>query len=102
MIHVLATIELAPKQREKFLEEFHRLVPKVHAEKGCIEYGPAVDAANDLPHQPEARPDTVVVIEKWADLNALKAHLQAPHMADYRERVKDLVRAVQLQILRPA
>jgi quinol monooxygenase YgiN len=42
------------------------------------------------------------VIEKWADLNALKAHLQAPHMTAFRECVKDLVGGVHLQILRPA
>jgi len=102
MIHVIATIDLAPGQREKFLKEFRRLVPKVHAEAGCIEYGPAVDAQTGLPMQEAPRADTVLVIEKWADVAALKTHLAAPHMTEYREAVKDFVRSVKLQVLQPA
>ncbi len=102
MIHVIATIELNSGKREAFLAEFHRLMPLVRAENGCIEYGPAVDVPAGLPLQDAVRPDAVVVIEKWADLPALHAHLQAPHMLDYRGRVKDFVRAVRLQILQPA
>jgi len=102
MIHVLATIHLQPGQRTRFLEEFHRLMPHVHAEVGCIEYGPAIDVQAGLPSPTPFREDVVVVIEKWADLPALKAHLVAPHMHDYRARVKDLVKSVDLQVLEPA
>ncbi len=42
------------------------------------------------------------MVEKWATLDALRAHLAAPHMAEYRQRVAGLVRAVSLQILQPA
>ena len=48
MIHVVATIQLAAGQRDNFLEHFHRLVPLVHAEEGCIEYGPTVDLETDI------------------------------------------------------
>lgn len=102
MIHVIATIELAAGQREAFLKEFHALVPKVHAETGCLEYGPTVDVASGIAAQGSPRPDVVTVVEKWSDLAALQAHLGAPHMVDYRPRVKHLVRATTLQILEPA
>jgi quinol monooxygenase YgiN len=102
MIHVIATIELAPGMRAAFLKEFHALMPLVHAEQGCIEYGPAVDLASGIAAQPAVRTDAVLVIEKWSDLPALTAHLAAPHMAAYREKVKDIVRGVSLQILEPA
>ena len=102
MIHVLATISLVPGKREVFLAEFHRVVAPVRAEDGCLAYGPAVDVASGIPVQGALRPDVVVVIEQWRDLAALKAHLVAPHMAGYRERVKDLVAGVQLQVLQPA
>ncbi len=102
MIHVIATIELNAGKRGDFLAEFHRLMPLVQAENGCIEYAPAVDVPTGLPMQDVQRPDAVVVIEKWADLSALHAHLQAPHMLDYRGRVKEFVRGVRLQILQPA
>ncbi|MBI1830559.1 MAG: antibiotic biosynthesis monooxygenase, partial [Planctomycetes bacterium] len=46
MIHVIATITVKPGKRDAFLAEFHRIVPAVHAEAGCIEYGPSVDVAS--------------------------------------------------------
>ena len=45
---------------------------------------------------------TVVVVEKWDNLDALNAHLVAPHMGSYREQVKDLVTGMNLQVLEPA
>ena len=102
MIHVIATIETQPGKRAAFLQEFHALMPLVHAETGCFEYGPAVDLATPIPVQVPLRPEVVTVVEKWADLAALTAHLQAPHMLAYRDRVKDLVAGVKLQILQPA
>src|SRR5262245_25004110 len=102
MIHVIATIELKDGAREAFLQEFHALMPKVHAEQGCIEYGPAIDLPTNIPVQVPPRPNVAVIVEKWADLPALQAHLQAPHMTEYRARVKDFVQSAKLQILQPA
>jgi quinol monooxygenase YgiN len=102
MIFVLATIRVVDGQRDAFLAEFRKLVPQVHAEDGCIEYGPAVDVSSGLAAQGAERPDVAVIIEKWRDLPALEAHLQAPHMHEYRQRVRHLVEHVELQILKPA
>ncbi len=102
MIHVIATVEIVAGRREAFLQEFHRVVPLVRAEAGCLEYGPAVDTASGLAAQVPLREQVVVILEKWESLDALKAHLAAPHMAAYRQRVKDLVQSVQLQVLEPA
>ena len=102
MIHVIATIELADGTRDAFLAEFHRLVPDVRAEAGCLEYGPAVDVETGLSAQPPARPNVVTVVEKWESLDALRAHLQAPHMVAYRPRVKAFVVKTTLHVLQPA
>lgn len=102
MIHVIATISLQPGTREKFLAEFRQLIAPVHAEDGCIEYGPAIDAETDIGAQVKGGPDVVVVVEKWRDLAALKAHSVAPHMQAYRPKVKDYVVSTKLQILQPA
>jgi len=102
MIIVLARIELTPGSRAKFLEEFHRLMPDVHAEAGCIEYGPAIDAVTALPRQLKLGENVVMIVEKWESLAHLEAHLVAPHMTPYRERVKDLVRSTELMVLDPA
>ncbi len=101
MIHVIATVELAPGTREKFLVEFRKLIPEVKAEVGCIEYGPAIDAETDIPIQFKIGPDKVTIIEKWEDAAALKAHGVAPHMQAYRARVKGFVRGMELRVLAP-
>ena len=83
---------------KRFLEVFNANVPAVRAEAGCIEYRPAVDVASGLAAQ-RLEPDLVTIIEKWESLEALRAHLAAPHMAAYREKVKDLVVNVTLKVL---
>lgn len=102
MIHVLATIDLRPDTRDQFLAEFRAIVPIVLAEAGCLEYGAAVDVPTGIPAQPPVRPDVAVIVEKWRDLDALRAHLVAPHMLAYRERVKPFVLRSTLQVLDPA
>jgi len=102
MIHVLATIRTTPSRRDDFLKEFHRVMPAVLAEEGCIEYGPAIDIDSGISVQSEVRPDVVMVIEKWETLDHLKAHLSAPHMIEYRGRIQGLVTGVELQILESA
>jgi quinol monooxygenase YgiN len=102
MIHVIATIEIEAGRRAEFLAHFRELVPQVRAETGCVEYVPAVDTPTDIEAQHPLRDDVVMVIEKWRDRQALRAHLAAPHMAEYRDKVKDLVSRVTIHVLEPA
>ena len=101
MVQVIATIELRPGCRNDFLIRLNENVPKVKAEKGCLAYDPSIDLDSGLPVQGEIRPNVVVLIEAWTDLDALHAHLKTPHMAAYREAVKDYVTTVSLQVLKP-
>lgn len=101
MICVIATIEIVEGRRGDFLAEFRKLVPKVLNEQGCVEYAPMVDVPTGIGLQSPTRPDVVTVVEKWADIESLEAHLIAPHMVEYRKAVKDLVRAASLRILSP-
>ncbi len=91
MIHVVAVITAKPGMRSQILEAFRANVPAVHAEKGCIEYGPAVDADGAGALQTKFGPDTFVVIEKWESLEALRAHGASPHMAAYAAKTRDMV-----------
>jgi quinol monooxygenase YgiN len=102
MIHVIATVEVAEGKRDAFLEIFHRVVPSVLAEKGCMEYGPAVDLPTDIPVQIAERRNVVTIMEKWESLEALKAHLTAPHMLAYRKEVKEIVTGMKVEVLKPA
>lgn len=102
MIHVIATIELHEGRRDAFLAEFRKLVSHVLAEEGCIEYGAAIDLATGISAQLPARPDVVTVVEKWASVEHLERHLVAPHMQEYRPRVREWVAGTKLLILTPA
>jgi quinol monooxygenase YgiN len=102
MIHVIAVITAKPGQRENILTHFRANVPAVRAEKGCLEYGAALDADTSLPIQAKWGPDTFLVIEKWESLEALKAHGAAPHMAAYAGKTKEFIAGRQIYILNPA
>ena len=102
MIHVLAVITAKPGLRNTILESFRANVPAVQAEDGCIEYGAAIDAEGALAMQTKYGPDTFVVIEKWRDMNALKAHAAAPHMAAYGARTREHIASRFIHILSPA
>jgi quinol monooxygenase YgiN len=102
MIHVVAVITAKPGKREEILKHFRANTPAVLAEKGCIEYGSAIDAEPALGFQTQYGPDTFLAIEKWASLDALKAHAAAPHMKTYGQTVKDLIASRAVHILQPA
>jgi tRNA-Thr(GGU) m(6)t(6)A37 methyltransferase TsaA len=102
MIHVLATIQLAPGTRDRFLREFQAVEPLVRSEAGCLEYGAAIGLATGLPRQAAVDDDEVMVVEKWASVDALTAHLSSEHMRAYRARITDIVRDTRLEVLTPA
>jgi quinol monooxygenase YgiN len=102
MIHVIAVITAKPSQRDAILREFRANMPAVHAEKGCIEYGPAVDADGVGGFQTKFGADTFVVIEKWDSVEALKAHAVAPHMAAYAAKTKEMIQSRVIHVLSPA
>jgi quinol monooxygenase YgiN len=99
MIVVLASIELNPGTSKQFLAEFRRIVPLVRAEQGCLEYFPSADQPTDIASQVPLGTDAILVVEKWETVAALKAHLSAPHMVEYRPKVKQYVKQVTLRIL---
>ena len=102
MIHVVAIITAKPGHREAILEAFRANMPAVHAEAGCIEYGPAIDADGAGPLQTKFGPDTFLVIEKWESLEHLKAHAASPHMAAYGAKTKELIASRVIHVLSPA
>ena len=102
MIYVIAEVELVEGSRDQFLSHFQANVPNVLAEAGCLEYAPTIDLRTELAAQPPPRANYVTVVEKWESLSALQAHLVAPHMATYREKVKGMVVKTTLRVLHPA
>ena len=102
MIHVLATITAKPGQREALLDVFKDVIPKVHAERGCIEYGPAIDIEGLGDAQTLLGEDSFVVVEKWETVADLQAHATAPHMAEYASKARDMIASRVIHVLSPA
>ena len=60
MVYVIATLELSPGKRSAFLAEFAKVMPLVHAEQGCIEYVPTIDADTEIAMQHRGRVQDLV------------------------------------------
>ena len=101
MIHVIAVISAKPGMRDAILQAFRANVPACKAEQGCIEYGAAVDLEDGPGFQKKYGADTFLVVEKWASLDALKAHAASPHMAAYAATTKDMIASRAVHILTP-
>ena len=102
MIQVLAIITAKPGQRDRILEAYRANVDAVRAEQGCIAYEAVVDVRNALPGFAQFGPDSFVVVEQWASLEALQAHAVAPHMKAYAAKVKDFTANRAIHVLEPA
>ena len=101
MIHVLASLQIKEGHLAEFIEIFKANVPNVLKERGCIAYAPAIDVAAGLSAQ-SLDPNLVTIVEQWNSLDELRAHLAAPHMLAYGERVKDIVVGKSLKVLQNA
>jgi len=98
MLNVIATIKVKEPQFESFKTIFKANIPAVLNEQGCIEYAATQDYQTEIPIQ-VMQTNTVTVIEKWESLPQMQAHLSAPHMLEYRSKVKGMVESVELRVL---
>ena len=101
MICVIATIKAKAGQRNALLACIEDNLSNVHAEIGCLEYQPMVDTESSLGAQ-QLDENIVTMVEKWETMSNLNAHAVAPHMLEYREKVKDIVESVSLKVLAAA
>ncbi len=101
MIYVVATVECKEGCRDAYLEVLRSNVPHVRAEAGCLQYEPTLDMPSGIPMQGAVRENVVTIVEAWKDLDSLLEHFKAPHMLSYRERAKELVNRVSIQVLKP-
>ena len=102
VVQVVAVITAKPGQRDALLELARGNLAAVHAEAGCIEYAPSIDAEGWGSFQTPYGPDTFVFLEKWESADHLKAHAAAPHMKAYGEKAKDLIASRAIHILSAA
>jgi quinol monooxygenase YgiN len=99
MIHVIAVLTAKIGHRASLLGAFHSIVDAVRAEPGCIEYQPVID----LPYSSvKFGADTLVVIEKWKDQDALDAHNQGEALRGFMEKAKHLIAQADVHVMQDA
>ena len=99
MIYVIAVSELKPGCRDKFIEIVKNNIPKVRSEDGCISYTLTGDFDSGFAAQAKDGANVLTFVECWESIDHLKAHLNAPHMVEFKEKVKDMRLASTLKIL---
>jgi quinol monooxygenase YgiN len=99
LINSLAFITANPGMRDKLITAWRQNAPVVRAEEGCIEYNATVDFPEAGAFQSPVGPDTIVIIEKWASIDALRAHVVAPHMKAYAEKTRELVAGRVIRVM---
>jgi quinol monooxygenase YgiN len=80
----------------------HHVLPLVRAEAGCVEYTPTVEISLADPPPTPPRANVIVMQEKWESLAHLKAHMAAPHMKSFREKVQPLIKSVKIEVFESA
>ncbi|GAA3538258.1 putative quinol monooxygenase [Zobellella aerophila] len=81
------------------LGELLRIRPEVLDEEGCHRYFPLENVATDIPIQETLGEDTLILLEQWASVAHLEAHLATAHMKSYQEAVSPWVEEAGIQVL---
>lgn len=102
MIHVIAWLKIKPGQFDAFVKRFKQLVPEVLAESGCIAYAPTIDVATGIDIQKPTESDVLTVVEQWESIEALRTHLEAPHVKVFFDDVGQWLESCQIIATEPA
>ncbi len=73
MLLIQVTYTMRPGQREAFVRKIREsgILDAIRGEDGCLGYSY---------YLPEEEDGTLLLVEKWTDAPAQKAHLETPHM----------------------
>ena len=103
MINIVAVITARPGKRAEIIAAFRGYLSTVSAEDGCVEYTPLVDTEGiSRKFQTPIGADTLMVVEKWSDIEALKMHAVAPNTAAFTARIDQLAVTRVVHVLSPA
>ena len=81
MIVVSGVVEIDPEDRDTALEAASRMAQASRQEEGCHAYAFYVDVED---------PGRIRVFEEWESQEALDAHFQTEHMAEFRRALGGL------------
>lgn len=87
MILVTGTIDVDPEQRDAFIEAARKLMAATRAETGCELYSFAADLDE---------PGRFHISERWADEDAMNAHMGQAHLAEFMGAIGPMARGSSL------
>lgn len=70
MVSFIVRFRFAPEDRAEMADIVRHLAAESRKEPGCLTY---------LPHHLEDDPDTILIVEQYADEKALVAHRESTH-----------------------
>jgi quinol monooxygenase YgiN len=74
MIVVTARAHVAPENRERFVEVATEMCSRSREDRGCAGYRVYADLE---------QPDRYIIVEEWADDEALQEHFAQPHTTKF-------------------
>lgn len=102
MVQLIVTVVTKPGRSADYVAAFKALAPEVRKEEGCIEYDIFRDS-DDARFDNKVRPDTVVLCEEWASIDALQKHTRGSAALDaFRKQVRDIKLESSYVLLTPA
>ena len=102
-VYVLCRFDLKPDADiADYTGKTLAVVPTVRAEDGCRMYTLLRDAATDWDKPMRFGERTMWMLEKWDSVDALKAHLETPHMKAFGPSVRPMRAASTFHVLESA
>ena len=98
MINVIVSMKMKEGKAEEFIKSFKQLAVKVKQERGCIDYFPAKDVDAGMPMY-TVDPNSVTIIERWENLDALKEHLASPDMQSRQANDMEMTESVTMKMV---
>ena len=82
MIIVHGTIPIRPECRERALQLAREMAAATQEEPGCISYDFYIGLSD---------PDTLMLFQEWASMDALMGHFQTEHMEVFLRELPEIV-----------
>jgi quinol monooxygenase YgiN len=82
-----------------YIAKTQAVVPLVRAENGCQMYSLLADAKTDWEKPQRFGERTLWMVEKWSSIDALKAHIEAPHMKAFGPTVRPMRKSGTFHVL---
>ena len=90
-VWVMCRFDLKPEtNKADYIAQTKAILDAVRKEDGCIEYRLLGDCETDWEKPQRFGDRTLWMLEKWASLNSLKAHLETPHMKAFGPKVRPM------------